>query len=100
MSESKLTITMSWWTDQFSEDSILEIVIIIIICFVCVAIIGCLCACIYVRNYRGRIWKDPCVKCQLIDMGEMTCHTGLCPGCGGIPPSLAAVSAPVTSRQV
>ena len=91
---------MNW----FSEDPKLGVVIIIIICFVCVAIIGCLCACMcrtdVGRNFRGGIWKEPCVKCQLIEMGEMACYTGLCPGCGRVPPSLAAVSAPVTREQL
>ena len=31
---------------------------------------------------------DACVKCQLIEMGEMVCYDGICPGCGRVPPSL------------
>lgn len=75
------------WTDQFSNDPKLTTVIIILICFIAVAVLGCVCACICrtVPDVRNRVlgpreMNDPCVKCQLIDMGEMACYTGLCPG--------------------
>ena len=92
---------MNWWIDSFSGDPKLGALIIIIICLVCVTMIGCLGACLCRRrNYRWGYWTEPCVKCQLIDMGEMACYTGLCPGCGRVPPSLAAVSVPGTREHV
>ena len=73
------------------------IVIIIIISFVVVAIVGCVLACVCraVPDVKNRVFRlkrvnDPCVKCQLIEMGEMACYTGICPGCGRVPPSIAA----------
>ena len=50
---------------------------------------------IFNRYCKGRIQKlfrrggkAPCPKCQLIDMGEAACYSGVCPDCGEVPPSL------------
>ena len=32
---------------------------------------------------------DPCTNCQLIEMGETTCYTGVCSECGRVPASIA-----------
>ena len=40
--------------------------------------------------YLRQTTHDACVKCQLIEMGEMVCYDGICPGCGRVPPSLQA----------
>ena len=77
------------WSDRFEWDSKLVAVIIVITCFVVVVIIGVLCG--VLCKIRGRATQkqegDHCYKCQLIDMGEAACYTGICPDCGAIPPS-------------
>ena len=78
-------------TDRLLNDPKLATVLIICIIFVCVAVVGFGCAC-YCRSKYGESGqaqpRSECVKCQLIDMGEMACYTGTCPGCGRVPPSL------------
>ena len=75
-----------FFIDMFSEDPKLAVVIIIIFLFISMALIGAGCACFWARKkYRGSGQtqvRTNCVQCQLIEMGEMACYTGFCPGCG------------------
>ena len=76
-------------TDILSSDPVLATVVILSIIFVCGAVVGFGCACDCRKINPGQIQpKSECVKCQLIDMGEMVNHTRTCPGCGNVPPSL------------
>ena len=105
-----LILTMDWQDRFFYFFNDHKLIIIILVCFICVAVLGCVfvCTCRTVPDVRSRVasfrssfsfrrreMNDPCVKCQLIDMGEMACYTGLCPGCGRVPPSLVVASAPM-----
>jgi len=73
------------------EDPEQLVVIIICIVFVSVALIGFACACFYKARYGATQRNDaePCTGCQLINMGEAACYTGICSECGRTPTSLA-----------
>ena len=82
-------------------------VLVIIICFISIMLIlfiGAKCVikyCIKPDVTDSLTQRDaPCVKCQLIDMGEMACYTGFCPGCGRVPPSKRAAAEPATALQL
>ena len=86
------------------KNGFIEILVIIIVVIVaCVATLTFLIVCLMkyapcCQNYLQRkninipflrqTTHDACVKCQLIEMGEMVCYDGICPGCGRVPPSL------------
>ena len=76
-------------TDMLSSDPVLATVVILYIIFVCGAVVGFGCACYCRKKYPGQTQpKGECIKCQLIDMGEIVSHTRACTGCGNVPPSL------------
>ena len=76
---------------SFDEDPKLLAVVIICLVFVAVAVFGFACACFCKARYGStqRNATDPCTRCQLINMGEAACYTGVCSECGGVPSSLA-----------
>ena len=88
-----------WKTWKMLEDDPkLALVLIIIICFICILLFGMfyylfliVCECRYITSGH-RQTKSECIQCQLINMGEMACNTGVCPGCGRVPLSVMASS--------
>ena len=51
--------------------------------------------------FLRQLTHDPCVTCQLIEMGEMACYNEVCPGCGRVPPSVnIATSSNADAKQV
>ena len=76
-------------SDRFEEDPKLVPVLVVITCFVVVVLIGVLCGVLCKIRSRATQKQEGvhCYKCQLIDMGEAACYTGICPDCGEVPPS-------------
>ena len=74
------------WVDRIAEDPVLLVVVIICVSFVVLVVIGFGCACVYKARHGStpRNPPDPCVRCQLIDMGEAACYTGYCSECGRV----------------
>ena len=76
-------------THMLSSDPVLATVVILSIIFVSGTVAGFGCACYCRKKYPCQAQpKSECVKCQIIDMGEIVNHTRTCPGCGNAPPSL------------
>ena len=82
----------------------IRVTVLVIVCLVSLATVAFFLVCMvkfspccqsYLRRRNINIsvhrqtTYDPCVKCQLIEMGEMVCYNGVCSGCGRVPPSVA-----------
>ena len=77
------------WPQRIAEDPKLLTAVITCLSFIVIVVIGVGCCCICKATYVSTLRNpgDPCIRCQLIDMGEAACYTGDCPECGRIPPS-------------
>ena len=86
---------------MLADDPKLALMLVAILCFVFLLLVCVLyylmllvCECRSITSGQ-RQFKNECVQCQLIDMGEMACNTGVCPGCGRVPPSAMAYSSEI-----
>ena len=92
--------------ESFSDDYnfTIRVTVLVIVCIVSLATVVFFVVCMIkfapcCQSYLGRrninlpfhrqSTYDPCVMCQLIEMGEMACYTGVCSRCGKVPPSVA-----------